>query len=78
MAFVARSPSFRWRDLLKVDVAEAMGLLDVVFPATFTAYDGVSAAEVLDRLHFPASARHLALEVFARSFFCLLYTSRCV
>jgi isorenieratene synthase len=69
MAFVARSPSFRWRDLLKVDVAEAMGLLDVDFPATFTAYDGVSAAEVLDRLHFPASARHLALEVFARSFF---------
>ncbi len=69
MAFVARSPSFRWRDLLRVDVGEAMGLLDVDFPATFTAYDGVSAAQVLDRLHFPASARHLALEVFARSFF---------
>ena len=30
---------------------------------------GVSAADVLDRLRFPEAARHLALEVFARSFF---------
>ena len=29
----------------------------------------MSAADVLDRLHFPEAARHLALEVFARSFF---------
>ena len=32
-------------------------------------YDGESAAEFLDRLRFPDAARHLALEVFARSFF---------
>lgn len=68
-AFVARSPSFRLRDLAAVDVDAAMGLLDVSFPRTFTDHDGTSAAEVLDRLNFPHAARHLALEVFARSFF---------
>lgn len=69
LTFVARSPSFRLRDLAAVDVDAALGLLDVDFPRTFTEYDGVSAAEVLDRLRFPDTARHLALEVFARSFF---------
>jgi isorenieratene synthase len=68
-AFVARSPSFDRRGLAGVDVEQALGLLDVHFPATFSALDGVSAAEVLDRLRFPDAARHLALEVFARSFF---------
>ena len=69
VAFVRQSPSFDWRGLAGVDVDEALGLLDVHFPATFSALDGVSAAEVLDRLQFPEEARHLALEVFARSFF---------
>ena len=69
VAFVAQSPSFTLRDLTAVDVAAAMELLDVDFPATFAAYDGESAADFLDRLHFPPGARHLALEVFARSFF---------
>ncbi|HET6967831.1 MAG TPA: FAD-dependent oxidoreductase [Ornithinibacter sp.] len=68
-AFVARSPSFDLAGLAEVDVEAALGLLDVDFPATYTALDGVSAAEVLDRLRFPEAARHLALEVFARSFF---------
>jgi carotenoid phi-ring synthase / carotenoid chi-ring synthase len=67
--FVAVSPSFRARDLARVDVAAALELLDVSFPDTFAGYDGQSAAEFLDRLRFPAAARHLALEVFARSFF---------
>jgi isorenieratene synthase len=69
MGFVLRSPSFTARDLAKVDVSEALGLLDVDFPGTFSALDGRSAADVLDRLRFPDRARHLALEVFARSFF---------
>ncbi|HWS57822.1 MAG TPA: FAD-dependent oxidoreductase, partial [Actinotalea sp.] len=68
-AFVARSPSFDLKGLASVDVEAALGLLDVDFPATYTALDGVSAADVLDRLNFPEAARHLALEVFARSFF---------
>ncbi|MFQ6171103.1 FAD-dependent oxidoreductase [Oryzobacter sp. R7] len=67
--FVRRSPSFDLRGLAAVDVEAALGLLDVDFPDTFVALDGVSAADLLDRLHFPEGARHLALEVFARSFF---------
>ncbi|HET7799741.1 MAG TPA: FAD-dependent oxidoreductase [Humibacillus xanthopallidus] len=68
-AFVAQSPSFPVSALRGVDVGAALGLLDVQFPETYAAYDGVSAADVLDRLRFPEQARHLALEVFARSFF---------
>ena len=67
--FVARSPSFGLVDLTRVDVKEALGLLTVRFPDTYSALDGLSAADVLDRLRFPDTARHLALEVFARSFF---------
>ena len=68
-AFVARSPSFPLASLRTVAVPEALGLLDVHFPDIYEQLDGVSATEVLDRLRFPAEARHLALEVFARSFF---------
>ncbi len=68
-AFVAQSPSFGAADLSRVDVAAALELLDVAFPETFSRYDGESAAAFLDRLRFPPAARHLALEVFARSFF---------
>jgi carotenoid phi-ring synthase / carotenoid chi-ring synthase len=67
--FVLQSPSFRLRDLAAVNVPAALELLDVDFPNTFSRYDGESAAEFLDRLRFPEAARHLALEVFARSFF---------
>ena len=67
--FVAQSPSFRLRDLAAVNVPAALELLDVDFPATFSQYDGESASDFLDRLHFPPTARHLALEVFSRSFF---------
>lgn len=69
IGFVARSPSFRVADLTRVDVSAALELLRVRFPDTFAAYDGESAAQFLDRLRFPDAARHLALEVFARSFF---------
>ena len=69
IGFVAKSPSFHLHDLARVNVPAALGLVNVEFPKTFTDLDGVSAAEVLDRLNFPKSARHLALEVFARSFF---------
>jgi isorenieratene synthase len=68
-AFVALSPSFTAATLAKVDVTAALELLSVRFPDTFAAYDGESAEAFLDRLRFPPAARHLALEVFARSFF---------
>jgi isorenieratene synthase len=67
--FVMQSPSFQFRDLVAVNVQTALELLDVDFPATFSRYDGESASDFLDRLHFPPPARHLALEVFSRSFF---------
>ncbi|MBB1512526.1 MULTISPECIES: FAD-dependent oxidoreductase [unclassified Tessaracoccus] len=69
MQFVWRSPAFSARTLAKVNVPAAMELLRVKFPETYSAYDGESAADFLDRLRFPEAARDLALEVFARSFF---------
>ena len=69
LSFVARSPSFGLRDLTRVDADRALDLLDVDFPATYSRYDGVSAADALDALRFPERMRSLALEVFARSFF---------
>lgn len=69
ITFVMRSPTFSARDLTKVDVDTALSLLDVSFPETYRQLDGLSAAEFLDQLEFPDRARHLALEVFARSFF---------
>lgn len=69
MQFVLRSPAFTPRTLAKVNVPAAMELLRVKFPETYSKYDGESAAQFLDRLRFPADARDLALEVFARSFF---------
>jgi isorenieratene synthase len=68
-SFVLLSPSFTARTLARVDVAAALELLAVRFPDTNARYDGESAAAFLDRLRFPPAARHLALEVFARSFF---------
>ncbi|WP_129358734.1 FAD-dependent oxidoreductase [Rothia uropygioeca] len=69
IGFVVQSPSFRARDLLGVDLDAALSLLDVDFPETYRQHDGQSAQDFLDRLGFPERARHLALEVFARSFF---------
>ncbi|MEY9214463.1 FAD-dependent oxidoreductase [Thermobifida halotolerans] len=68
-AFVARSPSFRWRDLADVNLVAALALLDVRVPDVYRRFDHVDALDFLDRLRFPESARHLALEVFSRSFF---------
>lgn len=67
--FVLTSPTFPLTALGEIDVTSACELIDVDFPASFHRYDGESAAAFLDRLRFPTEARHLALEVFARSFF---------
>lgn len=68
-AFALRSRSFPLRELAGVDVRAALELLRTAFPQTFAQHDGESAQAFLDRLRFPHAARHLALEVFARSFF---------
>ena len=68
-AFMLRSKAFGLRELRSIDTDAAHELITVDFPATFSAYDGQSANAFLDRLRFPESMRHLALEVFSRSFF---------
>ena len=68
-SFVLRSDTFRLADLRRIDTDAAAELLDVEFPRTFAEHDGESADAFLQRLNFPSAARHLALEVFARSFF---------
>ncbi|GAA3764444.1 FAD-dependent oxidoreductase [Salinactinospora qingdaonensis] len=65
----ARSPSFPTRELADVNVVAALQLLDVAVPDVYRRLDRVDAAEFLERVRFPASARHLAFEVFSRSFF---------
>ncbi|WP_432559541.1 FAD-dependent oxidoreductase [Granulicoccus sp. GXG6511] len=67
--FVRTSPTFPIRALADVDVPAALELVRTRFPQTFIEHDGESAQAFLDRLRFPHQARHLALEVFARSFF---------
>jgi len=69
IGFVLASPTFRLSDLPKVHLRSALELVRVRFPGSYADYDGESAAQFLDRLRFPAQARDLALEVFARSFF---------
>lgn len=69
LGFVARSPSFGLRDLAAMDPVAALPLLDVRVPGVYDRLDTVSAADFLDRIGFPPAARHLAFEVFSRSFF---------
>ncbi|MFE0822251.1 FAD-dependent oxidoreductase [Streptomyces sp. NPDC058847] len=69
LGFVALSPSFGLRDLLAMRPAAALPLLDVSTRGVHERLDDVSAHDFLDSLRFPAAARHLAFEVFSRSFF---------
>lgn len=69
LGFVAFSPSFGLRDLARMRPAAALPLLDVRVPEVYERLDGVSARDFLTRIRFPEAARHLAFEVFSRSFF---------
>ncbi|MET4924092.1 FAD-dependent oxidoreductase [Streptomyces sp. PSRA5] len=69
LGFVALSPTFGWRDLTRMDAAAALPLLDVRVPEVYEELDKVSAQDFLSRIRFPEAARHLAFEVFSRSFF---------
>ncbi|MFF9687068.1 FAD-dependent oxidoreductase [Streptomyces sp. NPDC014623] len=69
LGFVALSPSFGWRDLAVMNPREALPLLDVRVPEVYERFDGISAEDFLHRIDFPEAARHLAFEVFSRSFF---------
>jgi len=69
LGYLIRSPTFRWRDLARVNARTALGLLDVSIPDTYDELDMFSAAEYLRDIRFPPPAHALALEVFSRSFF---------
>ncbi|NYH81146.1 isorenieratene synthase [Actinopolyspora biskrensis] len=68
-AFVARSPTFGWRDLPRLGTRAALPLAQVSLPEIYHRLDHLDAATLLDRIRFPAAAKHLAFEVFSRSFF---------
>lgn len=69
LGFVALSPSFGLRDLARMHPRAALPLLDVRVPGVYDRFDGVSAHDFLEAVRFPEAARHLAFEVFSRSFF---------
>jgi isorenieratene synthase len=65
----ATSPSFPARDMARVNLPAALQLLDVDVPGVYERFDHLSARDLLDAVRFPPTARHLAFEVFTRSFF---------
>jgi len=69
VAFSLRSPTFSLRDLLAVNPVAAAPLLAVAVPQTYRQLDETDAETFLRRINFPAAARHLAFDVFSRSFF---------
>ncbi|MFD0164058.1 FAD-dependent oxidoreductase [Streptomyces decoyicus] len=69
LGFVALSPTFTWRDLMRMRPGAALPLLDVRVPQVYQRLDRISAGDFLSRIRFPDAARHLAFEVFSRSFF---------
>lgn len=68
-AFVMRSRTFALADLRRMRPRAAMPLFDVSVPRTYEDLDALDAAAYLDAIRFPRAARHLAFEVFSRSFF---------
>ncbi|UQX11813.1 FAD-dependent oxidoreductase [Candidatus Mycobacterium methanotrophicum] len=69
LAFALRSPTFRLRDLARIDVRAAAPLAAVSLPDVYHRLDHIDAETFLKSLNFPTAARHLAFEVFSRSFF---------
>ncbi|GGR76439.1 isorenieratene synthase [Streptomyces humidus] len=69
LGFVALSPTFGLRDLVRMDPVAALPLLDVRVPEVYERLDDVSAHDFLHSIRFPQAAHHLAFEVFSRSFF---------
>lgn len=69
LVFALRSPTFRVRDLVRLDAKAAAPLAAVSVPAIYDQLDHVDAETFLKAINFPPAARHLAFEVFSRSFF---------
>ncbi|MDT5219111.1 MAG: carotenoid phi-ring synthase / carotenoid chi-ring synthase [Mycobacterium sp.] len=69
LAFALRSPTFRPADLVRIDAPAAAPLAAVSVPEIYHQLDHIDAETFLKSINFPESARHLAFEVFSRSFF---------
>lgn len=69
LVFALRSPTFRFRDLVRINGKAAAPLATVSVPGIYEQLDDRDAGTFLDQINFPKAARHLAFEVFARSFF---------
>jgi carotenoid phi-ring synthase / carotenoid chi-ring synthase len=69
LAFALRSPTFRPRDLMAMNTRAAAPLAAVSVPGVYQQLDNVDAETLLRQINFPPAARHLAFEVFSRSFF---------
>ena len=69
LAFALRSPTFRLRDLARLNARAAAPLAAVSVPRIYDELDHIDADTFLRDINFPEAARHLAFEVFSRSFF---------
>jgi carotenoid phi-ring synthase / carotenoid chi-ring synthase len=69
LAFALRSPTFGLSDLVRIDARVAAPLAAVSVPDIYDQLDHIDAETFLKSINFPESARHLAFEVFSRSFF---------
>ena len=69
LLFALRSPTFRLRDLIRIDARAAAPLAAVSVPDIYRWLDHTDAESFLQDINFPEAARHLAFEVFSRSFF---------
>ncbi len=69
VSFALRSPTFRVRDLARLNARAAAPLAAVSVPDIYHRLDHRDADAFLRDINFPEAARHLAFEVFSRSFF---------
>ncbi|MCV7229400.1 FAD-dependent oxidoreductase [Mycolicibacterium komossense] len=69
LAFALRSPTFRLRDLVRINARAAAPLGAVSVPDIYHRLDHLDAEKFLQDINFPEAAQHLAFEVFSRSFF---------
>ncbi len=69
LLFALRSPTFRLRDLARINARAAAPLAAVSVPNIYERLDHIDAETFLKAINFPPAARHLAFEVFSRSFF---------
>ncbi|WP_205877092.1 FAD-dependent oxidoreductase [Mycobacterium camsae] len=69
LVFALRSPTFRLSDLVRIDARASAPLAAVSVPEVYHQLDHIDAETFLKSINFPESARHLAFEVFSRSFF---------